>query len=557
MTVNLVNDEGTLGEWLQFLRPGADPAAPPSWPPDLFAVTATVLQKSGAYCWVITEWPPDVDTRTATWEEEARQVAGAWRGKLAEAPPPPVGEWWARVHAKRDTPLSAVKGDRELSQTLLRLCSVADEASEGAGLPPAGDPDELARESWRLFNESGEHPDGPTLCHAVHRSKARVLPKFHTPQSGITIRSLSHHLALWTSAEVVPSWFTVPIPSLTSTRDDLNLLVLPWPKKILAEQFAGAQPPHGHLKNMPGEFGFFTFEPANPDEDWARLGELLDRATALAGGRLDGVILPELAVTADEHARMRDELMKRGAFLLCGVATSGGQSSAPGTNSLAFDLPVGGQAVQIEQHKHHRWKLDRRQIEQYGLEAQLDPQVAWWEHTALKPRRLTFVALKKWLTVCGLICEDLARQDPVAELVRAVGPNLVVALLMDGPQLAARWPGRYATVLADDPGSSVLTLTSIGMAELCQPPAGQARSRIIALWKDARSGQSTQIELPAGAEGLVLTLERSRGVEFAADGRRDGATESASTWHPRLADVRVLRMGGRSTAPDGGRTAAP
>jgi hypothetical protein len=68
-----------------------------------------------------------------------------------------------------------------------------------------------------------------------------------------------------------------------------------------------------------------------------------------------------------------------------------------------------------------------------------------------------------------LICEDLARQDPAAELVRAVGPNLLVALLMDGPQLANRWPARYAAVLAEDPGTSILTLTSLGMVERSRP----------------------------------------------------------------------------------------
>ena len=45
-----------------------------------------------------------------------------------------------------------------------------------------------------------------------------------------------------------------------------------------------------------------------------------------------------------------------------------------------------------------------------------------------------------------LICEDLARQEPAAELIRAVGSNLVIALLMDGPQLNNRWPARYAAV---------------------------------------------------------------------------------------------------------------
>lgn len=39
---------------------------------------------------------------------------------------------------------------------------------------------------------------------------------------------------------------------------------------------------------------------------------------------------------------------------------------------------------------------------------------------------------------------------PVAGLLRSVSPNLIVALLMDGPQPKKRWPNRYASVLADD-----------------------------------------------------------------------------------------------------------
>ena len=62
----------------------------------------------------------------------------------------------------------------------------------------------------------------------------------------------------------------------------------------------------------------------------------------------------------------------------------------------------------------------------------------------------------------ALICEDLARSEPCHSAVRSVGPNLVFVLLMDGPQIASRWSARYATSLADDPGSAVLTLTSRG-----------------------------------------------------------------------------------------------
>ncbi len=53
--------------------------------------------------------------------------------------------------------------------------------------------------------------------------------------------------------------------------------------------------------------------------------------------------------------------------------------------------------------------------------------------------------------------------SPGATILRAVGPNLVVCLLLDGPQSKERWSTRAAAALADDPGSSVLTLTSLGM----------------------------------------------------------------------------------------------
>ncbi|HEX5887886.1 MAG TPA: hypothetical protein VFY61_04250, partial [Pyrinomonadaceae bacterium] len=134
------------------------------------------------------------------------------------------------------------------------------------------------------------------------------------------------------------------------------------------------------------------------------------------------------------------------------------------------------------------------------------------------------------------ICEDLARQDPIAELVRAVGPNLVIALLMDGPQLPSRWPARYATVLADDPGSSVLTLTSIGMAELSRPPSVATGSRAIALWKDAKTGQAITIDLPKDKQGAVLSLSRVFVKEYAADGRDDGG----ATGYPTLTGVHYV-----------------
>ena len=180
---------------------------------------------------------------------------------------------------------------------------------------------------------------------------------------------------------------------------------------------------------------------------------------------------------------------------------------------------------------------------QYGLGSCLDIEGNWWEHISIDKRELYFVVLDEWLTVCALICEDLARQDPVSEIVRAVGPNLVIALLMDGPQLAQRWPARYATVLADDPGSSVLTLTSVGMSQLSRPPSIQGRSRAMALWKDAKTGEAVTINLPPNEDGVILSLSRERETEWAADGRDDGG----SSGYPTLSGIHFVNCGSKTT----------
>lgn len=117
----------------------------------------------------------------------------------------------------------------------------------------------------------------------------------------------------------------------------------------------------------------------------------------------------------------------------------------------------------------------------------------------------------------------------MAELIRAVGPNLVVALLADGPQLAARWSARYATVLADDPGSSVLTLTNVGMVDLCRGPRRMLEARPVALWKDAVSGGPYELNLPADADALLLCLGVDFREEWTADGRSDAANVGGGT----------------------------
>jgi hypothetical protein len=96
---------------------------------------------------------------------------------------------------------------------------------------------------------------------------------------------------------------------------------------------------------------------------------------------------------------------------------------------------------------------------------------------------------------------------------------------MDGPQLGSRWPGRYAGVLADEPGCSVLSLTCAATVDLSNayyvttanpetPP-----ERVIARWTQA--GASIDIVLPDPANGVLLTLQSNPRHQTTLDNRSD------------------------------------
>jgi hypothetical protein len=144
----------------------------------------------------------------------------------------------------------------------------------------------------------------------------------------------------------------------------------------------------------------------------------------------------------------------------------------------------------------------------------LHPHIRWWEAMEVPRKAIQFVEVSE-IVLASLVCEDLAHNDDIAQLIRSVGPTVVVNLLLDGPQLASRWTARYASVLADDPGSSVLTLTSYGLVERCRP-VGRDASRVVALWKDSTRGVR-EIPLDPGAQGVLLTVCMDRAARYSAD----------------------------------------
>lgn len=194
---------------------------------------------------------------------------------------------------------------------------------------------------------------------------------------------------------------------------------------------------------------------------------LIRRAYFHSGVMPDGIVLPECALPSDiakELVRALEENHVHIEFLITGVLDTDAKSGATYNRAQTFVLRKHEGAVKREHNKHHRWRLDRSQVERYALDFDDDyDNSQWWEDIDVGNRRLPFFGLRKDMCITTLICEDLARADPAMNVIRAFGPNLVIALLMDGPQLSTRWPGRYATVLADDPGSAVLSFTNAAM----------------------------------------------------------------------------------------------
>jgi hypothetical protein len=538
---------GSVGELIEFTwapKGIADPC--PTWPPDVFAIAATVMRRNGAYVHCVktpaSSTAVPIVSLGANWADTAQRVGERWNKAILKAlkknigpgkqpfgavvsqvpVPPEVSRAWQRL--TEHGAVTAIESSRdhpEIARALIELCAYADEASAGLGLPGFDDKDEFSSAASFFLNRNQRL----SFCLTVDVQKARVLGKKHTPQQGLTLRSISHHLSLCLPWEVEAQWFEVDARGLD---DVLNLLLLPWPLKVRAANF---RPMKADDVDIAEEHRTFDYMPDKIKDLERHFADAIKSAKAEVTD-LHAVVLPELALTLAEWSIAEKIALEQGVLLISGIVDDRDELTGLPVNScriqmasLRYEKSGTSQPADLpayQQAKHHRWCLDRNQVLQYDLGGQLPSAVRCWENSHIGRRRIFFATLGGWLTFSVLICEDLARQDPIAEVLRSVGPNLVVALLMDGPQLNSRWPARYASVLADDPGSSVLTLTSLGMCTRSQPPSAlnQEPSTVIALWKDKLYG-AREVALKKDSVGCVLSLTCAMLEEFTADGRSD------------------------------------
>jgi hypothetical protein len=519
------------------------------WAPDLFAFSDVVLDRSEAYRFAVsppdgTSWPP---AEMRDWDLAIGDASVGWcawvDGDGTELPGL-VADEWAVVCDRPATMLDEVATGRawRICQALLTLHAIADEACAGTGVAVADVPGYGRRFRARareLLARSGS-------LSRVSRQRLRVLPRVRNPVGGPSIRSLSRYVCV-EGPEVDVVWNRIPARTVGpgGAAEEGNVLMLPWPLRIEAEDFK----PTGALEGTEFEpHGFFEFAPAELlDLD------LADRVLQSARdqeGSVEIVVLPEGAIRPGDIDELEALLTRHRVWLVvAGVREPPDRGGRFGANWLHLGVRFGGRWWRYRQNKHHRWSLDDSQIEQYHLAAALPQGVRWWEAMAVPRRAIQVVEVADGVTLVSLVCEDLARLDEVADLLRAIGPTLVVTTLLDGPQLASRWTARYASVLADDPGSAVVTLTSFGLVQRSRPP-GRPVSRVVSLWKDPVRGLR-EIPLDEDGHAVLIHLEVGRTTRHSADGRRPVAN-TANVSAESVRQIRALDRGDdtRAAMPD-------
>lgn len=340
--------------------------------------------------------------------------------------------------------------------------------------------------------------------------------KYNTPQSGLTLNNLTQNLT-YIKPAVKYTHNINKVDKVRHAKKSYNILVIPWPFNIKDEYFT---PSTIVNRNMDDYFDFFDYHPTDDFDIKYLLSFVLSALKRV--GFIDLIVFPECALSKIQFnlftKKLHEIFNKNAPSLLSGVYGKDGEngSNAAVLGFVDEDLLAFNNIIQ---EKHHRWFLDRNQLRNYNLAASLNPGKKWWENIAVGRRKLATLETADGVILCPLVCEDLARQEPVAQAVRAVGPNLVVSLLLDGPQIAQRWPGKYAAVLSDDPGCSVLSVTALGMTQRATG-LGHAPSRDVALWSEpGKPSETLQVTSTSGS--LVLELELESVKMWSLDGRAE------------------------------------
>ncbi|MGX5845267.1 hypothetical protein ACWGTI_32025 [Mesorhizobium sp. ArgA1] len=541
---------------------------PPIWPTDLFATAAQILHISG----LLTYFDPDPDVTprageqplsfTLSLEDRARcERAGTEWSENEETPDfvydlwdVVIGAWNQPIRASFYTQKSARKNVPKWWKAGLQLLIIADQACAGLGSPR--DPDKprwLVNAFEQFFAQPFARPRKLTE-QGAYRAKRQiptfgrdsdpdvgcVQPKNRISAVGCNMRNLTRHVAYIPHVGNVRCHWHQPINSkLEEDADALDILIIPLPFEMRDNWIRTKDTALPHEDRRPKWGNFEVVQEWLVDQDSIIelvADEVRKAKLKLKGESLNGIIFPEYALTEaifNKICGRVKEIAPELEFAITGSSTNceGEEGNFVLTamwknNELSALKDKESRYLLTSRRKHHRWRLAQSQIKDYDLAKSLDGSSAWWESHKIAQREIHFFHFRKTSVFTTMICEDLARSDPCHDILRAIGPNLLFAILMDGPQIPARWPARYAATLADDPGTSVLTVTSLGLMERSTAAGKFPPNRTIAMWRD-EEGETRPLSLDDKARSMLLSLEARSVVDQTLDGRRN---EKAWSW---------------------------
>ncbi|WP_156141312.1 hypothetical protein [Aeromonas dhakensis] len=505
------------------------------WPPNTFIILTNILDKNGNYRRFVS--PNGIHGWSKKDLSKATELSETWH-KILTLPYEKIQiddiykvvtslqKLFNHDTLKKD--ISLLLEDNEFITQALTLTIASDEAFKFSKLKnvPKGS---VYAETLKQLSVTNE-PSKSQLSFSNHHF-GTIQRKNTVCQSGISLNSISQHLT-----NIRPEINLEVLErtnEINSNKDIFNILILPWPMKIDREFFSEVN--RDDILEMDENFGFFSYTPKNAID----IDEAVNCSmnAIVSTGDIDLIVFPECALSIEDSKVIATSLYKRCHFMSvkCPSVITGNYEntshysrnqitifSPPEQDPDLPDVSVTPELEPVTQKKHHRWYLDRTQIFNYKLGSNLSPRKKWWEFIDVDERKLiTYQCHDNNIQITPLICEDLARQDPVAPAVRALGPTLIIALLLDGPQLKNRWPGRYASFLSEDPGSSVLTVTPLGMT-LRSDGSGLKPSRVVSFWSEPSSHR--ELSLDEGKRSIILTLEKRDILQWTADGRQGERT---------------------------------
>ncbi|MBL3587543.1 hypothetical protein JMM61_19610 [Rhodovulum sulfidophilum] len=540
---------------------GGDAPTSPTWevlpalPTDVFGAVAHLLRVSGTIGWFEPSsaglGSDDSIFLSAEERIDLEELAKAWR---TDGESEGVQDLWTELLSHKDACLrprllcqeGRGQGSLDWCKVAFKLILTADMAAEGLGRPLGGDeervnvmrdllsaknqPDRGGQDEKTIAGSSlrRRHRHPASMTERIDTDVVCVLPKGRIAQVGCTLRSLSANLALLPPRATVRCQWAEPVAPLRhDDRATLDILLIPAPFEIQGIDFEEVPSSNGGAAR---DWGNFSLK-----QSWIEDPYLLEditikliRQAKKQTKSLNAIIFPEYALDWGVFGKICDAAWRDAPeleFIISGSSNNCDQHE--GNHVLtALRHEKSGRDNRpwisaVSRRKHHRWRLDARQVSDYALASALKPTVAcWWESHKIMTPELYFHRFRQSSTFVTMICEDLARSDPCHEIIRSVGPNLVFALLMDGPQLPGRWGARYASSLADDPGCSVMTLTSWGLIRRVNQSGKYPPSRAIALWKD-ETGSVEQIMMPPGdgPAGVLVSLAGKDTTDRTIDGR--------------------------------------